>query len=81
MKRKSLYYIINLIVPAIMLSMLTLLVLRLPPESGEKVSMGVTLLLAFSVYLLIVSDNVPNSSDGVPVIGNGVRRGSVDLTV
>ncbi len=69
MKRKPLYYVMNVVVPAIMLSLLVLLVLRLPPESGEKISMGVTLLLSFAVYILMVSENVPNTSEGVPLIG------------
>ncbi len=68
-KRKSMYYVINVVVPTLCLSLLVLLVLRLPAESGEKISMGVTLLLSFAVYMLLVSDSVPVTSDSVPVIG------------
>jgi hypothetical protein len=59
----------NVVAPSIMLSLLVLMVFRLPPESGEKMSLGVTLLLSYSVFLLMVSDNVPNTSQAVPLIG------------
>ncbi len=67
-RHKPLYYIINIMIPTLCLSLLVLLVLRLPAESGEKISMGVTLLLSFAVYMLLVSDSIPITSDGVPVI-------------
>ncbi len=68
-RRKPLYYTVNVVIPALCLSLLVLLVLRLPPDSGDKISMGVTLLLAFAVYMLLVSDSVPVTSDGIPIIG------------
>ena len=69
LKRKALYYIMNIVVPSIVLSVLVLLVLWLPPESGERISMGVTLLLSFTVFLMMVAENVPHTSDAVPLIG------------
>ena len=67
--RKPKYYVINVVAPTLCLSLLVLLVLRLPAESGEKISMGVTLLLSFAVYMLLVSDSIPTTSDAVPVLG------------
>lgn len=40
----------------------------LPPESGERVSMGVTLLLAFSVFVLMLDTSIPETSSSVPLI-------------
>ncbi|CAG2238263.1 CHRNA10 [Mytilus edulis] len=42
----------------------------LPPESGEKVSLGVTVLLSLAVFLLMVSEQLPASSDTYPYIEN-----------
>ncbi len=72
LKRKPMYYVINVVAPTLCLSMLVLLVLRLPAESGEKISMGVTLLLSFAVYMLLVSDSVPVTSDSVPILGKAL---------
>jgi len=46
-----------------------LFVFYLPPDSGEKVSLGITVLLSFSVFLLRISENVPKTSDCIPLIG------------
>ncbi|KAJ8297829.1 hypothetical protein KUTeg_024360 [Tegillarca granosa] len=49
-RRKFMYYFINIILPCLLMSVLVLVVFHLPPDSGEKVSLGVTVLLAFSVF-------------------------------
>lgn len=44
----------------------------LPPDSGERVSFKITLLLGYSVFLIIVSDTLPATAIGTPLIGNEV---------
>jgi hypothetical protein len=51
-----------------MLSILTLLVFCLPPESGEKIALGITVLLAFSVFMLAIAENMPETSEHIPLI-------------
>ncbi len=68
-RRKPLYYVFNLVIPCIVLTVINLLVFYLPPESGEKVSLGVTMLLALTVFLLIVADAIPPQSNSIPLIG------------
>uniref|UniRef100_A0A2I3H199 5-hydroxytryptamine receptor 3A n=2 Tax=Nomascus leucogenys TaxID=61853 RepID=A0A2I3H199_NOMLE len=41
----------------------------LPPNSGERVSFKITLLLGYSVFLIIVSDTLPATAIGTPLIG------------
>uniref|UniRef100_A0A4W5LWS0 5-hydroxytryptamine (serotonin) receptor 3A n=1 Tax=Hucho hucho TaxID=62062 RepID=A0A4W5LWS0_9TELE len=41
----------------------------LPPDSGERVSFKITLLLGYSVFLIIVSDTLPTTVIGMPLIG------------
>jgi hypothetical protein len=48
-KRRTLYYGFNLIIPCIILSSMTLLGFSLPPDSGEKLQLGVTILLSMTV--------------------------------
>ena len=52
-----------------MLSLLTLGSFVLPAESGEKVSLGLTVLLAFSVFMLLIAESMPATSEFVPLIG------------
>ena len=67
-RRRILYYLYNVIFPCIMMSALTLLVFCLPPESGEKVTLGITVLLAFSVFMLTVAEDLPETSEFIPLL-------------
>lgn len=72
-KRRVLFFMINVIVPCIMLSTLTLLVFVIPPDSGDKVTLGITVLLAFSVFMLAVAENLPETSEYVPLISKSAK--------
>lgn len=67
-RRKPLYYIVNVMVPCLFLLSIALLVFWLPPDAGEKVSLGVTILLAFSVFQFVIADNTPENSDNTPLL-------------
>ncbi|XP_035827686.1 neuronal acetylcholine receptor subunit alpha-9-I [Aplysia californica] len=69
LKRNTFYYLFNIIVPCVMLSVLTLMTFWLPPTSGEKVTLGLSVFLAFSMFMLLIAEEVPASSDAVPLIG------------
>ncbi|XP_068215647.1 neuronal acetylcholine receptor subunit alpha-10-like [Palaemon carinicauda] len=68
-RRKTLYYMYNVVLPCMMMSVLTLLVFCLPPDSGEKIALGVTVLLAFSVFMLAIAEKMPETSESIPLIG------------
>ncbi|CAF1415569.1 unnamed protein product [Adineta ricciae] len=68
-RRRPLYYIFNVIIPCAMLSCLTCMSFWLPTSSGEKVTLGLTCFVAFSVFMLMVAEKVPATSDTVPIIG------------
>ncbi|XP_075249623.1 neuronal acetylcholine receptor subunit alpha-9-like [Convolutriloba macropyga] len=68
-KRKSLYYCLILIVPYILISFVSLANFILPCESGEKIALGITVLLSQFVNLLNLVDLIPESSDSFPVLG------------
>ena len=53
------------------MSILTVLVFCLPPDSGEKIALGVTVLLAFSVFMLAIAEKMPETSESIPLIGKG----------
>lgn len=68
-RRRVLYYAFNVIIPCALLSSLTLTGFLLPPDSGEKVTLGLTVLLAFSVFMLLIAENMPATSEYIPLIG------------
>ncbi|KAI8495296.1 acetylcholine-gated cation-selective channel [Branchiostoma belcheri] len=71
LQRKSLFYIINLIVPCVLISLLAPFSFYLPANSGEKVSLGVTVLLALTVFQLLVAESMP-PSENIPLIGHKI---------
>ncbi|GFN97090.1 neuronal acetylcholine receptor subunit alpha-7 [Plakobranchus ocellatus] len=57
-RRKAGFYLINVVVPVMLMSFLSPLVFILPEDSGERASYSVTLLLSLSVFMGMVSSKL-----------------------
>ncbi|XP_054988149.1 5-hydroxytryptamine receptor 3A [Sorex araneus] len=68
-RRRPLFYVVSLLLPSIFLMVMDIVGFYLPPDSGERVSFKITLLLGYSVFLIIVSDTLPATAIGTPLIG------------
>jgi len=73
-RRKYTFFVTYIICPCVLLSGGLLMVFLLPADSGEKVSLGVSTLVAICVFLLLVAGNVPATSDAVPLLGQTMHR-------
>ena len=69
-RRKTLFYTVNLIIPCVLISFLSVCVFFLPADAGEKVTMCISILLALVVFLLLVSKILPPTSLNIPLIAN-----------
>ena len=70
-ERNPTFYVTVIIIPAIMMGAMSILALILPVESGEKISLAVTILLAQVVELLVLSDILPPSTEeDFPIAGS-----------
>lgn len=69
LERKPDYYVYNILVPCIIISLIGTLGFLLPVEAGEKISVGITVLLSLTVFLLVIEEKLPPSSDTLPMIG------------
>ncbi|XP_036410261.1 acetylcholine receptor subunit delta-like [Megalops cyprinoides] len=67
-KRKPLFYIVNIIIPCMLISFMASLVYYLPADSGEKMTLSISVLLAQSVFLLLISQRLPETSMAIPLI-------------
>ncbi|XP_033751925.1 acetylcholine receptor subunit alpha-like [Pecten maximus] len=61
-KRRYLNFVVSVVIPIIMLALVNPFVFVLPFDSGERASYSMTVLLAFTVYMTVVSDRMPASS-------------------
>ena len=67
-KRQPLYNIVVIIFPTLLFSLMNPLVFLLPVDSGERVSLGMTLLLSYAIFLTLVASSVPVSSNPMCVL-------------
>lgn len=68
LRRRHMFYFVNMIAPCFLISALTLLSFYLPPESGERLTLVITNLLALTVFMLLVVEIIPATSETVPLI-------------
>ena len=68
LKREHLFYTVIFLIPNILLYILSALVYWIPPDSGEKVSLAITILLAAVVAFGTISQILPASSQNFPII-------------
>ncbi|XP_070551991.1 neuronal acetylcholine receptor subunit alpha-10-like [Ptychodera flava] len=67
-RRRSMFYIFNLVLPAILLFILVLVGFYLPSDCGERMTLFVTSMLALMVFLTLASDYMPPTSESTPYI-------------
>ncbi|XP_069103056.1 neuronal acetylcholine receptor subunit alpha-7-like [Argopecten irradians] len=61
-RRRFLYPVINTLLPVLLLSFLNTLVFLLPANSGERITMCISVLLSFTVFLTVFNDMMPKIS-------------------
>lgn len=77
LKRNPVYFILNVFLPIVLLSLMNNCVFLLPVQSGEKASFVITVFLALAVFLTIVSGNLPENSDNTSILNVYVFMGTL----
>ena len=70
-KRRPNLYVVNLLIPSSFLMLIDILSFYLPPHSVDRASFKMTLILGYTVFLLIMNDLLPSTANGTPIIGEG----------
>ena len=69
MDRNPVFYVIYLLIPSVLMAFVSVLVFLLPPDSGERVGLSITVLLSYTVFLLMVSEFTPRGGANTPILG------------
>ena len=62
LQRRPEFYLYTIIAPLILLSILNIGVFIVPTESGEKGSIAVTIFLSYGVFMMTISNELPDNS-------------------
>ncbi|XP_033181057.1 uncharacterized protein LOC113139592 [Mastacembelus armatus] len=68
LRRRPIRYVVNLLIPSCFLITVDLFSFLLPPQSVDRSSFKMTLILGYTVFLLIVNDLLPVTGETTPLI-------------
>uniref|UniRef100_A0AC35TGX9 NEDD8-activating enzyme E1 catalytic subunit n=1 Tax=Rhabditophanes sp. KR3021 TaxID=114890 RepID=A0AC35TGX9_9BILA len=68
LRRKALFYSVNLVVPCGLIAILTMFVFYIPPIE-HKCSYSISVLVALTVFYLVLIELIPPTSTVIPLIG------------
>ncbi|KAL8619422.1 hypothetical protein ACOMHN_011773 [Nucella lapillus] len=63
LRRRVMFYMVNIVLPIVLLSVMSCVVFLLPVDSGEKMTVSVTVFLSFTVFMTLINDSLPKNSD------------------
>ncbi|TWW57998.1 5-hydroxytryptamine receptor 3A [Takifugu flavidus] len=68
LRRKPINYVVNLLIPSCFLVTIDIFSFMLPPHSVDRSSFKMTLILGYTVFLLIMNDLLPVTGNQTPLI-------------
>ena len=80
-RRKTLFYTVNLLIPCIAINMLTYLTFYLPANCGEKISLSICTLLSLSLFQLLLLELMPPTSIKIPLLGKYILFTTVVISL
>lgn len=80
-RRLPLFYTINLIIPCLLISCLTVLVFYLPSQCGEKITLCISVLLSLTVFLLLITEIIQSTSLVILLIGEDLLFNMIFVTL
>ncbi|CAJ1060761.1 -hydroxytryptamine receptor 3E-like [Xyrichtys novacula] len=67
-RRRANMYVVNLLIPSCFLMTVDLFSFLLPPQAADRSAFKMTLILGYTVFLLIINDTLPVTGNSIPLI-------------
>lgn len=68
LKRDPAYYVTTLIIPSTLMCVMAFGTFCAPPDSGERISLGISMILGLTVFQLLAAEILPTASKESPII-------------
>ena len=68
MRRIPGFFLLNIIIPCLVVTGFSVFTFAFPPEFGERVTLVIESFLAISIVMLNVAESIPVTSDATPII-------------
>ncbi|KAK3084069.1 hypothetical protein FSP39_007641 [Pinctada imbricata] len=68
-RRRYLYHVVNIVIPVVILSLINICAFIIPPSSGEKMTVCVSIFLSFAVYITVINTEMPKTSINLSIFG------------
>ena len=79
-RRRPQFIVFNTIIPMILLAFMSCLTFYVSIDTDEKIGYCLTVMLAYAVYLTIVSDNMPTTSVKTSILSEYITSNSIDYS-
>jgi hypothetical protein len=66
LRRRPVFFCVNVMLPIVTISVLTLFVFYIPIDSGERISFSLTLLLSTVIFMTLMSTSLPPNAETMP---------------
>lgn len=70
LRRRQSFYVLFLLIPAVLLSILNIFVFVLPAGSGEKIGYTIAVFLSYALFYTVLSKTIPPNSDTVSTLAS-----------
>lgn len=81
LRRQAMFYVLSIILPLAGMFIISSLVFLLPQDSGERISYSITITLALAVFLTVVADEMPKSSEPMSLMCIFILLGVVNSLI
>uniref|UniRef100_H2Y810 Neurotransmitter-gated ion-channel transmembrane domain-containing protein n=2 Tax=Ciona savignyi TaxID=51511 RepID=H2Y810_CIOSA len=70
LRRKPQFYVLNMLLPCVMISVLSCFVFHLPVVAGEKIGLSISLLLGDTIFVFLFAQRMPSAALTVPLVAS-----------
>ena len=68
--RRTAFYMVNYVLPALLINIISLFVFMMPSASGEKITLAISAMLNMTVFLMAVMEQLP-PTDTISILSCG----------